>query len=69
MGPAHAEDDRHRCEVRQVLAWRVQHGLEWVRAWLDGVQQKRGADAAARLRADCREQWANGNRGEGGDWR
>jgi hypothetical protein len=64
-----SEDHRHRCEVRQVLAWRVQHGLEWVRQWLAGVDAKRGADAAARLRADCREQWAAGNRGAPGDWR
>jgi hypothetical protein len=69
VDPAQLEEHRHRAEVRQVLAWRVQHGLEWVRAWLDGVQQKRGADAAARLRSDCREQWQHGNRGAHGDWR
>lgn len=68
MDPA-IEDARHRAEVRQVLAWRVQHGLEWVREWLAGVEAKRGADAAARLRADCREQWSRGSRGEHGDWR
>ena len=63
------EEHRHRCEVRQVLAWRVQHGLEWVKEWLDGVAKKRGQAAADRLRADCRTQWAAGNRGEWSDWR
>ncbi len=63
------DDDRHRCEVRQVLAWRVQHGLQWVRDWLAGVEAKRGRDAAEQLRSDCREQWAAGNRGDHGDWR
>ena len=51
------------------LAWRVQHGLQWVRDWLAGVEAKRGRDAAERLRTDCREQWAAGNRGDAGDWR
>jgi hypothetical protein len=64
-----AEEHRHRCEVRQVLAWRVQFGPEWVKDWLDGVGKKRGPAAADRLRNDCRTQWAAGNRGEPGDWR
>jgi hypothetical protein len=63
------DDDRHRCEVRQVLAWRVQHGLQWVREWLAGVGKARGEPAAKRLRDACREQWAAGNRGDPGDWR
>lgn len=72
--------NRHRCEVRQVLAWRIQRGLDWVRAWLDGgtivngrptpsIEQARGVEAAKRLRDDCRTQWAAGNRGAPGDWR
>ncbi|HOW49405.1 MAG TPA: hypothetical protein PLB26_17325 [Rubrivivax sp.] len=64
-----SEEHRHRCEVRAVLAWRVQHGQEWAQDWLDGVAARRGAAAAQRLREDCRAQWAKGNRGEPGDWR
>lgn len=75
-----SEQHRHRCEVRQVLRWRVERGLTWVRCWLDGyidsdgrrvpsVEQARGKAAGERLRADCREQWQRGNRGAADDWR
>lgn len=74
-----SEQHRHRCEVRQVLAWRVEHGIEWVKAWLDGTvvdgKRQRGAvdyrgkEATDRLRNDAREQWQRGNRGAHGDWR
>lgn len=62
-------EHRHRCEVRAVLRWRVTDGAEWVRAWLRGVAQARGKTAAQLLHADAAEQWANGNRGQPGDWR
>ena len=73
------EQHRHRCEVRQVLAWRAQHGGEWVNRWLyghqpdgrrrvKGVVDYRGRDAVDALVADCRAQWAAGNRGEAGAW-
>lgn len=75
-----SEQHRHRCEVRQVLAWRVERGLQWVREWLDGgvivngrptpsIEQVRGVEAAKRLRDDCRTQWARGSRGEPGVWK
>lgn len=63
------EQHRHRCEVRSVLRWRVAQGSDWVDEWLTGVEKARGKGAAERLRADCREQWRRGNRGEAGDWR
>lgn len=74
------EQHRHRCEVRAVLRWRVTEGGEWVQRWLygytddggrkvKGVAQTRGQAAADRLRDDCRDQWAKGNRGAAGDWR
>jgi hypothetical protein len=61
-----AEEHRHRCEVRQVLKWRVERGSAWVHAWLERVEAKR---PVSRLRRDCAEQWSKGNRGEWGDWR
>ena len=63
------EQHRHRCEVRQLLRWRVQHGRDWVREWLQRVEQGRGAGAAERLQLDCSRQWQLGNRGGDGDWR
>lgn len=64
-----SEQHRHRCEVRQVLAWRVERGLDWVKGWLAGVPKFRGQAGADRLRDDCRTQWAAGNRGARDDWR
>jgi len=66
QGLQDAEEHRHRCEVRQVLKWRVERGSAWVHAWLDGAEKKR---PVARLRRDCAEQWAKGNQGAWGDWR
>lgn len=60
---------RHRCEVRQVLRWTVQHDFGWARAWLLRVSERRGAAAADRLREDARRQWLLGNRGAVGVWR
>lgn len=80
MSSADVELHRHRCEVRQVLRWRVEHGMPWVQRWLYGHQPEggmrvrgvgeiRGHAALDRLVADLREQWALGNRGADGDWR
>ena len=68
-GPGDADQHRHRCEVRQLLLWRAQHGREWVREWLSGVERRRGPDAAQRMRSDAALQWGRGNRGESCDWR
>jgi hypothetical protein len=62
------EEHRHRCEVRQVLAWRVEDRGKAME-YLSKVRQKRGYQAADRLEKDCRTQWERGNRGERGDWR
>lgn len=79
-GPTYSEQHRHRCEVRQVLLWRIERGSAWARKWISGgigsdgkpvrgVRQVRGDKAAERLMADCVQQWDLGNRGEPGDWR
>lgn len=60
------DDHRHRCEVRQLLLWRQQHGMQWVREWLDAAAKRRDTQ---QLRSDATQQWARGNRGQHGDWR
>jgi hypothetical protein len=55
---------RHRCEVRQVLAWRTEDrgkALEYLSKVKDARRDK--------LEQDCRKQWSLGNRGAWGDWR
>lgn len=64
-----SEQFRHRCEVRQVLRWRSEHGSGWVHDWLATVDKARGAAAAEQLRSDAAQQWRAGNRGAPGDWR
>lgn len=61
------EDLRHRCEVRQVLAWRAEDRNKALE-YLALVNKKRGQDVATKLEKDCREQWSKGNRGEKGVW-
>jgi hypothetical protein len=58
------EEHRHRCEVRQVLAWRTEDrgkALEYLAKVKDARREK--------LEQDCRKQWSLGNRGAWGDWR
>jgi hypothetical protein len=62
------EMERHRCEVRQVLACRAADRDSALK-YLSVVRQKRGHEAADRLEADCRREWSLGNRGKKGDWR
>ena len=64
MAQAHVEQTRHRSEVR----WCCAHPSR-VREYADQVRRRRGDEAADRLLADARAQWAAGNRGEPGDWR
>ena len=55
---------RHRCEVRQVLAWRTEDrgkAMEYLAKVKDVRREK--------LEKDCRIQWELGNRGKWGDWR
>jgi len=62
------EEERHRCEVRQVLRWRAEDRSKAI-DYLSKVRQKRNDKAADKLQNDCTEQWAKGNRGIQGDWR
>lgn len=62
------EDFRHRCEVWQVLRWRVENRDKAV-SYLNLVRQRRGDVVATKLEQDVKEQWAKGNRGIKGDWR
>lgn len=62
------EEERHRCEVRQVLRWRADDRSKAIE-YLSKVRKWRGDKAADRLTADCRTQWERGNRGIEGDWR
>ena len=62
-----SEEERHRCEVRQVLRWRVEDrnkALEYLKL----VKEKR-KEKANKLELDCKKQWELGSRGEKGDWR
>jgi hypothetical protein len=62
------EEERHRCEVRQVLRWRTEDRNKAI-DYLGRVRKARGDAAADKLARDCKEQWAKGNRGIEGDWR
>ena len=59
---------RHECEVRQALRWRAERGGVWLDGWMAAVAEKRGREAAIRIRRDVVEQWRLGNRGEAGRW-
>lgn len=62
------EEERHRCEVRQVLRWRAED-REKAMEFLTKVRKHRGDVAAEKLAKDCKEQWSRGNKGIEGDWR
>lgn len=59
-----AEQERHRHEVNWICAH-----PERADPYLAQVAEKRGKDASEKLRADAREQYRRGNRGQRGDWR
>ncbi len=61
------EDLRHKCEVRQVLKWRVESRSKAVE-YLALVRKKRGNEKANLLEKDCKDQWSRGNRGDMGVW-
>jgi len=62
------EEEKHRCEVRQVLKWRVQDRTKAME-YLALVEKRRGEIAANKLRNDSRIQWERGNRGIDGNWK
>lgn len=67
-GPSYSEWFRHQCEVRYVLSRRCVNAA-FARAYLDGIEAKRGKEGRLRVERDARDQWARGNRGAPGDWR
>jgi len=62
------EEQRHQCEVRQILKWRVQDRNKAM-DYLNLVEKRRGEIAANKLRIDCRIQWEKGSRGLDGEWK
>lgn len=62
------EQHRHRCEVRRVLAMRIESQSRALN-FIELVRQRRGNDAADILAESCRGQWERGNRGEWGVWK
>ncbi len=62
-----SEEYRHKCEVRQVLKWRVESRNKAVE-YLALVRKKRGDSKADLLEKDCKDQWSKGSRGEAGVW-
>lgn len=60
------EEHRHRCEVRQVLLWRIENRVKALN-YLANVETKRGN--ADKLKRDVIQQWNLGNRGQPGDWK
>ncbi len=62
-----SEEHRFRCEVRQILKWRVESRSKAVE-YLALVRKKRGDSRADLLEKDCKDQWSKGSRGEDGVW-
>lgn len=62
-----SEEHRHRCEVRQILKWRVEDRNKAL-AHIERVREQRGELAAKQLENDSRSQWNKGNRGNKGEW-
>ena len=62
------EEERHRCEVRQVLRWRAEDRSKAIE-YLAMVRKRRGDEIGNALEKDVRAQWAAGNRGIQGDWK
>ena len=62
------EEERHRCEVRQVLRWRVQDRNKAIN-YIELVRKRRGDKMANALHKDSADQWVAGNRGLEGDWK
>ena len=62
------EEERHRCEVRQILRWRVQDRNKAIN-YIELVRKRRGDKMANSLHKDSADQWVAGNRGLEGDWK
>lgn len=62
------EEERHRCEVRQILRWRLQDRNKAI-DYIELVRKKRGDAAANRLHKDAADQWTKGSKGIHGEWK
>lgn len=62
------EEERHRCEIRQILRWRAEDRSKAI-DYLSKVRMRRGDSVADQIQQDCTDQWSKGNRGTEGDWR
>ena len=58
-------EHRHRCEVRQLIAWSRERGRQWV---IDYLGHKNVAGRAPALKADINAQRRLGNTGKHGEW-
>ena len=61
--------EKHQCLIRWILALTASNGKESGSDFIGRVEKRHGKPVADRLREDCRDQWAKGNRGAKGDWR
>jgi len=62
------QEQMFRCEVASVCRMRREKSLEHAQKFLLGVEEKRGREAADRLRAAANDQWGKGNRGNFREW-
>ena len=64
----HRSDEtyRHQCEVRQLIRWRIEWGLQKFQGYL---QNAKFDSRRAKLCGSIADQWAKGNRGEKGLWK
>ena len=64
--PLSNETYRHQCEVRQLIRWRKEWGLQRFQRYLETYGF---SNRIAKLRTDIADQWSKGNRGENKSWK
>jgi len=60
------EKYKYQCEIRYLLKYRAEHGLEEFRNYLANPNFK---NRLQKIKKDFTEQWIKGNRGNLDDWR
>ena len=60
-----SEEYRHQCEVRCLIAMRVNKGKQWL---VNHLNNPKLARRSQKLALDIQDQWKKGNRGEYGVW-
>jgi hypothetical protein len=60
------EEQRHQAEVRQLIKWRQEWGLQRFQRYLETYGF---SNRISKLRTDIADQWSKGNRGEGKSWK